>query len=103
MAQYILHPEVRRFIKGLSPEATKKTAKQLFLLETFGRQLPPPDSKKVSKELFELRIQGPIQVRLLYGFLGDTPLIVNGFIKKTQKMPPRMLKLAHKRFSELAQ
>src|SRR3989344_6296400 len=101
MADYILHPEVRRFLKSLTPELKMRSSEQLILLKTFGRQLSPPDSKKVSPELFELRIVGAIQIRLMYGFVGDNiALVVSGFVKKSQKIPPRELKLAHKRLRE---
>lgn len=76
--------------------------RQLSLLEKFGRLLPPPDSKKISKGLFELRVVGRVQVRLLYGFVGDMAVVVHAFVKKTQKIPRKDLELAHKRFSEVA-
>ncbi len=103
MTPYILHVAVRRFLKTLPSDLKSKCVEHLLLLETFGRLLAPPDSKKVNKNLFELRIQGSVQVRLLYGFSDDTAFVVNGFVKKSQKIPPRELQLAHKRFIELAQ
>jgi len=102
MTPYVLHPAVRNFLKPLSQEVKHKVSKQLFLLQTLGRALPPPDSKKISRELFELRVQSKIQVRLLYGFSEGTALVVHAFVKKTQKIPPREIELAHKRFMELA-
>lgn len=102
MTTYIVHHAVRKFIEGLAPDMKARTIKLLEMLEAYGRLLPPPESKKVNKTLFELRMQGPIRVRLLYGFIGDKAYVTNGFVKKSGKIPPRELRLAHKRFREFA-
>ena len=102
MTSLSIHHSVRKFLKTLPPDLKSKATEQLDALEMFGRLLPPPDSKKVAANLFELRIQGSVQVRLLYGFSGDTVYIVNSFVKKSNKIPPRELRTAHRRFGELA-
>lgn len=102
MTAHIIHHAVRKFLKSLPPDLKSKAVEQLDALETFGRLLPPPDSKKVDADLFELRIQGSVQVRLLYGFKGSTAYIVNGFVKKSNKLPLRELKTARARFRGLA-
>jgi|SRR3989338_1235129 len=102
MAEYFLHPQVQKFIDDLPADTGSRVDRGLSLLKEHGRLLPPPDSKKVGKELFELRIRSTIQIRLFYGFSGDLALIVHGFIKKSDKIPLRELRLAHRRFSELA-
>ena len=102
MTPYILHSNVRKFLKTLPHDLKNKTSEQLLALQTFGRLLAPPDSKKISKVLFELRVVGSIQVRLLYGFSENRALVIHGFVKKSEKIPPRELDLAHKRFREFA-
>ena len=102
MTDYVLYPTVQRFLKPLSDDDKSKVSDSLILLEKFGRLLPPPDSKKVSRELFELRIRASVQIRLLYGFSGNTALIVHGFIKKTEKILPRDIRLAERRLRTLA-
>ena len=102
MAEYFLHPEVRRFVRTLPLDAKEKVDEGLLLLQKYGRLLPPPDSKKISKDIFELRVRASVQVRLFYGFSEGIAIVVHGLIKKSDKIPPRELRLAHKRFIELA-
>ncbi|MDO8518188.1 MAG: type II toxin-antitoxin system RelE/ParE family toxin [bacterium] len=103
MTPYILHPEVRKFLKPLSLDIKSKVGAGLFLLQEYGRLLPPPDSKKISGRIFELRIRASVQIRLLYGFSGGVAFVVHGFVKKSNKIAPRELRLAEKRFAEFAE
>jgi phage-related protein len=62
-------------------------------------------SKKIKgvKNLFELRIKGRNKIiRLFYCYKKNKIIIVlHGFIKKTQKIPPKELELAIKRKKEI--
>jgi phage-related protein len=61
------------------------------LLEEFGRELPFPHAKYIGDEIFELRfesLQGAIRV-LYFFFDGEKAVLTNGFIKKSNKTPPK--------------
>ena len=66
------------------------------LLERFGHELGMPDSKYLGNGIFELRIiQGSNIARCLYFFtVGDVAIITNGIVKKTQRTPPDVIKIA---------
>ncbi|OGG63337.1 hypothetical protein A3C21_03790 [Candidatus Kaiserbacteria bacterium RIFCSPHIGHO2_02_FULL_59_21] len=93
---------VRSFIDELPLETRERVYHSLALLRTFGRQLPPPDSKKVTRELLELRIRGKTQVRILYGFFGNSAVLTSAFKKKSGKIPLREIELAPARLSRIA-
>jgi phage-related protein len=93
---------VDAFLMSLEPLEYDKTLDGISLLQKFGRTLPPPDSKKLTKGLFELRVRTAVQIRLLYGFWNGNAVIVHGFIKKSGKILPRDIELAHKRLVALA-
>ncbi len=68
------------------------------LLEEFGHKLPEPHAKYLKDGIFELRFSGREgKIRVLYFFFHKTKAIfINGFIKRTQKIPKQQLKLAIK-------
>jgi phage-related protein len=96
------HPAVTIFIETLPPDVQAKTLRTTLLLEEFGPLLTMPHSKHIGGKLFELRIRSYLQVRLIYGFANNKALIAHGFIKKTEKIPPKEMRVARKRFGELA-
>lgn len=65
----------------------------LSLLETNGTQLREPYSKSLGDGIFELRAKQSSNItRILYFFVvGHQIILTNGFVKKTQKTPPRKL------------
>lgn len=64
-------------------------AKWLELLEEKGPDLPRPYADLLRGKIRELRVSfGHHECRLLYFIHGDTIVITNGFLKKTQKIPP---------------
>jgi phage-related protein len=79
-----------------------KVSLDLKLLGEYGPQLRTPLSKAVKKGIFELRIkQSSNIVRCLYFFFRGRHIVVtNGFIKKTQKIPSREIRMALKRKSD---
>lgn len=64
------------------------------LLEKFGPKLGTPHVKKISGSLFELRISGGQEVRIFYSFHKSQIFLLHGFIKKTQKIPWKEIKIA---------
>lgn len=65
----------------------------ISLLETNGTQLREPYSKSLGDGIFELRAKQSSNItRILYFFVvGHQIILTNGFVKKTQKTPPRKL------------
>ena len=66
-----------------------KIYRDIKLLEVSGNLLREPYSKALNNGLFELRTkQGTNISRIIYFFIvGNNIVLINGFIKKTQKTP----------------
>ena len=75
-----------------------KIFEYMGLLEKQGKELGAPYIKHLEGEIWELR---PIRNRLLFATLiGNTIIILNYFIKKTQKTPKKEIKIAKRRRTE---
>ncbi len=87
------------FLHTLNTKLKAKVISRLVLLEEYGDKAAPPLSKKLQDGIFELRTsQGNIAVRILYFFDNDRIIIAtNGFVKKSQKTPPKEILIAKKR------
>ena len=80
---------VTDFLNSLDDKMRAKVIRSLKLLEAKGLLLRAPDSKELTDGIMELRttFAGNIS-RVLYFFIvGNTAIVTNGFIKKTQKTP----------------
>ena len=73
-----------------------KVARTVNQLIVEGSSLRPPISKNLGDGILELRtIFGNNISRVLYFFMvGDTAVLTNGFIKKTQKTPSEEIERA---------
>jgi phage-related protein len=91
------------FIKQLPPESQAKARNVLSQLREFGPQLRRPYSKKLTgyKNIFELRTSGKNPLRFFYTQRQNTFIILNSFVKKSQKSPNREINLAQSRISLL--
>ena len=71
----------------------------VFELEEKGTELREPYSASLEDGIFELRCKlGSNITRALYFFyVGKRIVVTNGFVKKTQKTPPKEIKLAKDR------
>jgi hypothetical protein len=95
--QIHIDPEVEKFIYSLEKPTIAKTLRTIDLLERFGFNLGMPHSKKITGNIFELRARGQQEVRIFYCFHKDQIHLLSGFVKKSQKTPPReILKAANK-------
>ena len=92
---------VEHFIESLEKPAFAKVIRMLNLLQQFGNKLGMPHSKKINTSLFELRVRGQHEVRILYTFYKDTAILLHGFIKKSQRIPPREIATAKTRLRTL--
>ena len=88
----------REFLLSLDKKMRAKMADTISILQDNGYELREPYSKHLSEGIFELRAKvGSDITRVLYFFYVDQHIILtNGFIKKTQKTPPREIERAKK-------
>ena len=79
------------FLDSLDAKMYAKVSRTIRLLELKGHQLRAPHSKELTDGIMELRISfGGNITRVLYFFIvGDTAVLTNGFVKKTQQTPPQ--------------
>ncbi len=90
-----------RFIRSLDDATIAKVLRTIDLLERFGHELGAPHSKKVHARLFELRVKGKQEVRIFYTFQAGEARLLHGFVKKSQRLPPKELHTALRKLSIL--
>lgn len=90
----IFDDTIEKFIRYLEKSAAAKVLRTIDLLEEFGKKLGMPHSKKVAHNLFELRVRGKQEVRIFYMFRNNEIILLHGFIKKSQQIPQKELKIA---------
>jgi len=90
----ILDASLERFIESLEKPTIAKVLRIIDLLEKFGQKLGMPHTKKISTHLFELRISGKQEIRIFYSFHKSQILLLHGFVKKSQKIPQKEIKIA---------
>lgn len=90
---------VEEFILNLPAKMQVKALDSLEILEEKGTALREPYSKSLGNGIFELRIRFASDItRIFYFFYQDRKIIVtNGYVKKSQKVPPGQLALAKRR------
>jgi len=93
--------DVDDFIKSLDLSTSAKVVRAVELLKLYGHLLSMPHSKKIAPGIFELRTRGQQEARIFYCFHKGNAILLHGFIKKSQKIPPGELKLAISRFQTL--
>lgn len=97
---------VEEFITSLTPEHQAKAYWEIELLEKNGIMLTKPYMKSIKGEKYkglkELRIEYSGDQSRIFYFLpkGNTFILLHGFIKKTQKTPPRELERARKHMED---
>ena len=71
----------------------------------FGSNLGMPHTRAMSDGLFELRVKGQEGIgRVFYCTLvGQRIVMLHGFIKKSQKTPPKELRTAKRRLKEVVE
>lgn len=86
------------FLDGLPVKLRAKMVDTIALLRDNGPLLREPYSKPLGDGIFELRAQvGTDAARTLYFFFaGQKAILTNGFVKKTQKAPPKEIATAKK-------
>ena len=92
---------VKEFIEKQDRNTVAKINLSIRLLIDYGPFLKPPDIKKLQNKLYELRIQGKSSVRIFYTIVAGKYYLLHAFIKKSQKTPPKELKVALDRMRKL--
>ncbi|SFU97283.1 type II toxin-antitoxin system RelE/ParE family toxin [Butyrivibrio sp. INlla21] len=86
----------KEFLLSLDNKMRAKMVDTISLLQDNGNELRKPYSEHLSDGIFELRAKvGSDISRVLYFFYVDRKIVLtSGFVKKTQKTPPKELNKA---------
>jgi len=92
---------VREWLKQLEPVDRKRIGENLYTLQ-LGWPLGMPLARKLKSNLWELRchVHGGI-ARVIFTVMNKELILLNGFIKKSQKLPANELALAMQRLNIL--
>lgn len=96
-----MHPEVSKFLNYLEKPAHAKALRLIDILVEKRESLGMPFSKKISSGLYELRVSGIQNVRILYAFSNELPVLLHAFVKKRQKLARRDIDTALQRLGTL--
>lgn len=92
---------VREWLLGLRREGKKAIGGDIKTVQ-FGWPLGMPLVEKLDRNIWEVRTDLDQRIaRVLFTIYGNEIILLHGFIKKTQKTPPRDLPLARRRLREL--
>jgi|SRR3989344_6558377 len=92
---------VKDFAEKQDKVIKAKIALSIRLLINQGPFLKPPYVKKLRNNLYELRISGKIAIRIFYTLHNNEHYLLHAFKKKSQKTPPKELRLAIDRMNEI--
>jgi len=93
--------DIDKFLDHLEETTRSKVSKVLHMLAMAGNEIEMPYSKSLGGGLFELRISGNIPIRIIYCFYQNYAILLNAFMKKTDKIPKRELDLAKRRYDAI--
>lgn len=88
---------IERILSSFSQSERARIDRVVDLFTDKGFLLSEIYLKKLSNNVWELR---PGRVRLLFGVIDNKAIVVNAFLKKTQKTPLKEVKLAESRLTE---
>ena len=94
---------VKEWIERLDIKLRLKVYRSFELLEQFNLNLKAPYVKPLEDKLYELRIkdQKGIYRVIYFAHIGKEFIMLNGFVKKTQKTPKKEIELAKRRMKEV--
>lgn len=96
-----LRDDIQTFLLSFDHSTVSRIINALEILDDFGEKIRPPRSKKVAENIYELRVLANLSVRIFYTFHNNNIWILHAFIKKSQKIPPKELKVVVNRLKYL--
>lgn len=97
MINVISDKRTEKFLEDLTEVDRARVNRTVQFFEEKGFLLDTRYLKKLSRRIWELR---PGRIRLLFGIVGSDAIVVNAFMKKSQKTPLSELRLAERRLNE---
>lgn len=96
--------DVEAFVLGLPDGLLARYLRLTDLFLEFGPNLGMPHSRAKGDGLFELRVKSKEGIARVFfcTVVGHRIIMLHGFIKKSEKTPPRELAVARSRLSEVA-
>lgn len=93
---------VREWLKALDRDDRREVGADILAVQK-GWPLGLPLCRSLGNSLWEVRSTLPSRriARVIFAFDGDVIVLLNGFIKKTQKTPADEMALALKRLKEM--
>ncbi|HEY2412854.1 MAG TPA: type II toxin-antitoxin system RelE/ParE family toxin [Pirellulaceae bacterium] len=92
---------VREWLKALKRD-DRKTIGEDIKTAQFGWPLGMPLIRKIEPGLWEVRSRLTQGIaRVIFTVAGNTMVLLNGFVKKSSKLPAHELRIARQRLSEL--
>lgn len=95
---------VEEFIAGLPERVQARFAHVLELLQTYGLQVGEPFVKSIHgvRKLAEIRVRVSSDSYRIFFFTytGRKMILLHGFVKKSQKTPPREIRIAQQRMQD---
>ena len=94
---------VESFVLGLPDGLLARYLRLTDMMLEFGANLGMPHTRAMSNGLFELRVKSKEGIaRVFYcTVVGQRIVILHGFIKKSEKTPPKELRIARERMLEV--
>ena len=94
---------VESFVLGLPDDLLARYLRLTDMMLEFGANLGMPHTRAMSNGLYELRVKGKEGIaRVFYcALVGQQIVMLHGFIKKSEKTPPKELKLARALLAEV--
>jgi phage-related protein len=94
---------VEAFVLSLPEGLLARYLRLTDMMLEFGANLGMPHTRAMSDGLFELRIKGKEGIaRVFYcTLMGQRIVMLHGFVKKTEKTPPKELKVARALLAEV--
>lgn len=94
---------IESFVRELPAGLLARYLRLTDMMLEFGANLGMPHTQAMSDGLFELRVKGKEGIaRVFYCTrVGQRIIMLHGFVKKSQKTPPKELKLARDRLAEV--
>jgi len=88
---------VQEFLNKLPEKHHAKALRDIDVLEKYGTALTEPHVKHIKGKLWELRIKSVSDISRIFYFVhvGNSIILLHGFVKKTQKTPNREIETAN--------